>query len=117
MGSHISKGFWSYVKKTQSCWIWTGSRTGTSGYGKCSVGNGKEVSAHRRSWELENGEIPKGLWVLHHCDNKICVNPSHLFLGTRSDNMKDAVKKGRVNLNNLTHESHRSDLLTRDSRG
>lgn len=75
------------------CWIWLGGVTG-SGYGALGVDN-KVKSTHRVSWNLYHGEIPEGLCVLHTCDTKLCVNPSHLFLGTNKDNTADMLKKGR----------------------
>lgn len=72
------------------CWKWLGminqNRYGVSGRGKL---------AHRASWEMFKYPIPKGLFVLHKCDNPACVNPDHLFLGTHQDNMRDMVSKGR----------------------
>lgn len=84
--------FWSQVKKTESCWIWNGSKYGT-GYGRATV-NGKRMGAHRHAWELENGSIPEGLYVCHHCDNPTFVRPDHLFIGTCKDNMQDWTSKG-----------------------
>lgn len=65
------------------------------GYGVASR-NGKGIGAHRKAWIEANGEIPNGLWVLHKCDNKRCVNVRHLYLGTHSDNTRDAVTRGRM---------------------
>lgn len=82
-----------YIPEPMSgCWLWTG-RMGNTGYG--SVFYHKTIGAHRASWKLYRGKIPNGLYVLHKCDTRPCVNPEHLFLGTQSDNMKDMVKKGR----------------------
>lgn len=82
--------FWLRVSKTDTCWLWTG-RVNGSGYG--SVSNA--VFAHRFSWELANGPIPKGLCVCHRCDRPSCVNPAHLFLATQGDNIRDCIRKGR----------------------
>lgn len=90
----LSDRFWQYVDKTDYCWIWKGCLHHT-GYGIIRI-NYQNVQAHRASWELHNGEIPEGLWVLHHCDNPPCVNPEHLFLGTNVDNMRDKLQKGRA---------------------
>lgn len=65
------------------------------GYGMLSV-NGKPDVAHRWSWRVYRGEIPKGKMICHHCDNPSCINPDHLFLGTQKDNMSDAARKGRL---------------------
>lgn len=75
------------VGTDEECWNWIGART-SSGYG--SIGDYYQLkSAHRVSWELYRDPIPNGKLVLHKCDNKLCVNPNHLYLGTSGDNMND----------------------------
>jgi hypothetical protein len=86
--------FFSKVKKTDKCWNWTASSRG-NGYGAIKI-NGKVIDAHRASWKIHFGEITDGLYVCHKCDNGMCVNPEHLFLGSHSENMKDAYKKQRI---------------------
>lgn len=75
------------------CWKWRGS-TKPNGYGSFYDGTKVDYS-HRVSYRLYSGEIPSGLCVLHKCDNRLCVNPAHLFLGTKKDNASDKVSKGR----------------------
>lgn len=91
--------FWSNVDQSaghDSCWVWTGGKI--DGYGSFSH-DGITFLAHRVAWELAygslGGPIPDGFCVLHHCDNRPCVRPTHLFLGTRNDNNKDRHAKGR----------------------
>lgn len=87
--------FWGYVSiNPEGCWEWTGQRA-RFGYGRAAHLFGTHL-AHRISWTLANGPIPKGLFVCHHCDNPPCVRPDHLFLGTASDNIRDAWAKGRM---------------------
>lgn len=85
--------FWSRVRKTDGCWIWTGTPSRTSHCQFCAP-NGK-VYVHRYAYELTYGPIPLGMFVLHRCDNPRCVNPLHLFLGTQRDNVQDCISKGR----------------------
>jgi hypothetical protein len=82
------------VDKTDSCWNWRGATSGSLGYGVFYMDK-KNTYSHRISYELLVGKIPDELCVLHKCDNPKCVNPEHLFLGTRSDNNKDRARKGR----------------------
>ena len=87
--------FWGHVTKTEECWIWKAYIPWRRNhYGTVCV-DGINKLPHRVAWEFTNGIIPKGMQVLHHCDIPRCVRPDHLFLGTRSDNMKDCWRKGR----------------------
>ena len=84
--------FFKFVEKTDWCWIWKGSLT-DMGYGQF-WNKHKDYTAHRASYRMFKGEIPNGIFVCHHCDNKKCVNPDHLFLGTAKDNTQDLIIKG-----------------------
>jgi hypothetical protein len=85
-----------YSERSDGCWNWVGAGTNPGGwttqYGALRV-NGKNISAHRLAYELYVGPIPPGMFVCHHCDNKRCVRPDHLFLGTAKDNAQDYVRK------------------------
>lgn len=89
----IIERFLKKIKKQNDCWIWTGGKTG-SGYGQFSDVNYKTQMAHRFAYTYYK-KSPKNLYVCHRCDNKLCVNPDHLFLGTQKQNMQDMYKKGR----------------------
>lgn len=88
--------FWSKVRRGEpnECWLWT-DHCNNNGYAMIAV-NRKDRNASRVCWVLHNGEIPDKLHVLHRCDNPLCVNPNHLFLGTPRDNMVDCLTKGRI---------------------
>lgn len=86
--------FWARVEKSTGCWLWTGAQQ-YYGYGELSVGKNRHVRAHRYSYQLAYGPIPKGLVVCHRCDNPPCVRPDHLFLGTHRQNVLDKLGKRR----------------------
>lgn len=92
--------FWSKIDKNgdNGCWLWIGSFGGDpidgKRYGYLWDGR-KHQRAHRISWELNNGPIPKGMFVCHRCDNPPCVNPAHLFIADNKSNLADMTAKGR----------------------
>ena len=96
----LEQKFWEKVdrRSDEDCWNWKASIL-KSGYGnlriKCADGEYRTHTSHRLSWEINRGNIPCGMWVLHTCDNRACVNPSHLFLGSQQDNIRDCVVKNR----------------------
>lgn len=90
--------FWSRTRREGECLIWTGPtiRSGNGVYRGQANRHGKKILAYRFAYTLAIGPIPDGLQVCHTCDVPLCVEPSHLFLGTQSDNLQDMVRKGRA---------------------
>lgn len=107
----VADRFWEKVDKSagpDGCWGWLASKD-RKGYGKhCLPKTKRPFLAHRIAYEMVIGPIPTGLWVLHRCDNPSCVNPSHLWIGNHSDNMRDCYEKGR-------HVAQHSELMRRGS--
>lgn len=114
----LADRFWRHVVKRgdDDCWEWQGRRD-RSRYGQISTGDGRHTGTHRVSWELTRG-APGELNVLHKCDNPPCVNPRHLFVGTHTDNMRDARDKGRLrNANSTkTHCKHGHEFTPENTR-
>lgn len=101
--------FWSKVRKTDKCWIWTAGIRNLSGYGQFWF-QGRSVLAHRFSFALARGPLPDSDILLHSCDNRLCVNPEHLSIGTHDQNVRQAVERNRTSHG----EAHHNHLLTED---
>lgn len=101
--AQIEPIFRQRVEKVGECWIWLGALCG-SGYGATYVGR-KQYATHRLAYELWIGTIPEGAHILHHCDNKLCVNPKHIYAGTPKQNAQDAARRGLLR-NRNTNKTH-----------
>ena len=95
----LERRFWekTNARDAFSCWEWLACTDKRTGYGKLGVENARWDRAHRVSWRIHVGDIPAGVCVLHKCDNRLCVNPTHLYLGDRGDNARDRERRGRGN--------------------
>lgn len=102
----------SIPEPNSGCLLWEGAMNG-HGYGTIRAA-GRQVFAHRAAWLIAYGEIPSGKCILHRCDNPACISPTHLFVGSHSDNMQDMRSKGRGVLPNLRGESHPASKLSEE---
>lgn len=111
--------FWGRIDKSggpDSCWPWTGPQNG-NGYGVVRR-DSKNRYTHRLAWELRNGqEIPPGMHACHKCDNRICCNPDHIFIGTAADNIHDCMAKGRQMSTKARSELHKRIAARGDNHG
>lgn len=118
--------FWTKVEilSPDDCWEWKACKN-RGGYGRISLPHKfkkcDSMLSHRTAWIISNGEIPKGMKILHKCDNPSCCNPNHLFLGTQYDNVQDMVRKGRVQhrlsdeqVLEIVHKYSLGDILQKD---
>lgn len=111
------KRFWQNVEKGDGCWLWTGARN-QSGYGVIRVDNERRAyGAHSYSLELATGQrCPEGMYACHHCDNKPCVNPAHLYYGTPKQNTADAVARGRLQVGSANYRARLTEAQVLDIR-
>ena len=109
----LEKRFWDKVQKTDGCWQWIAGKF-KQGYGSFYF-KGRHLKAHRVAWELSFGQIPESQKVCHSCDNPACMNPSHLFIGSQKDNIRDMMAKGRSSTVGASQagENNRNARLTK----
>lgn len=111
--TYTHQDFLKQVNISSECWEWVGT-INARGYGLFHF-NKKSIRAHRYSFSSYRGSIPMGLFVCHVCDNRRCVRPSHLWVGTHNDNMKDMAQKGRANTRPKVHsEAHPLSKITKE---
>ena len=106
----IEERFWSKCNKTDTCWLWLGG-VDRDGYGYHYI-HSIQYKAHRLAWKLTFGDIPRDLCVLHKCDTPGCINPTHLYLGTRLDNARDRHNRGH----SLVGVKHPNSRLSTEER-
>lgn len=109
--------FWSCVDKSggpDACWMWLQS-VDRNGYGR-TFWDGRCTQAHRIAWQIINGPIPKGIQILHTCDNSSCVNPTHLYAGSHRDNMNDMVRRSRLPRGIRHHRARLSEADVKEIR-
>lgn len=112
MRKTLEQRFWEKVNKNgpvqpnmeTECWVWCGATEVQNGYGQLAIGGGRWDRAHRVSYKINIGTVPLGKCVLHKCDNRMCVRPEHLYLGTKKDNAQDREQRNRAN--HATGERH-----------
>ena len=119
----LDKRFWRKVDKAgdNECWLWNASTNGKYGLIRSASKPFKHLLAHRVSYELNVGDIPGGMYVMHSCDTPLCVNPKHLSIGTQAENMADCVQKDRQKRSQLNEvdrerifDMYRSGALMRE---
>jgi HNH endonuclease len=108
-----------HFEPNSGCWLWAGALHGAFGYGAFKIGNrqSKVDKAHRVSYELHKGPIPKGLVIRHVCDNPACVNPNHLEIGTVKQNAQDMVRRQRHMFGEKHYQAKATEALVKEMRG
>lgn len=110
-----AEAFESRIQKTSGCWLWIGAKSGVPRYGVFQYG-GKRHRAHVFALALDNRPVPKGMSALHHCDNPMCVRPSHLYVGTQRMNNLDAWERTRTDYGVKHHSAKLTPAIVREMR-